>query len=161
VIVVSNTSPILNLMAVGELGLLRQLYGTVLVPEAVRDELLAFDSDLADAATFHEQSWISVRSVTDRPLVNLLRLELDSGEAEAVALAAETQADLLLLDERRGRNVASRLGLRYMGLVGCLIQGKQQNLLSTIKPTLDNLVRQAGFWLDSELYERVLREVKE
>lgn len=90
-----------------------------------------------------------------------LELELDPGEAAAIALAIELKADLLLLDERRGRTVASRFGLRFVGLLGVLIEAKQQGYLGAVKPILDDLITRAGFWVSQPLYERVLQAAGE
>jgi len=86
---------------------------------------------------------------------------LDRGEAESIALAAELRADLVLLDERRARRIASRLGLRYVGLVGILIEAKRRSKLPAVKPVLDALITQAGFWVSTDLYARVVEAAGE
>ena len=100
--------------------------------------------------------WIIRHRVTQQPLVDVLRLELDAGEAEALACALELRADLILLDERRAREVAQRLGLRFIGLLGVLIEAQRQQRLPRIRPVLDDLRQKAGFWMTDALYQRVL-----
>jgi uncharacterized protein len=114
VIVVSDTSPINNLAAINQLQLLQQLYGTILIPEAVYRELTDPSFPVAGAAEVQTFDWIQILSVTDRTVVEALGNELDVGEAEAIALALalETKAELVLIDERRGRLVAGRLNLK-------------------------------------------------
>src|SRR5437879_4545859 len=135
-IVVSNTSPITNLAAVGQLDLLQQLYEKVLIPPAVYGELTGSSGGQPGAVEVQTLEWIETKPVADRGLVTALQMELDEGEAEALALAKEL-AGLLLLDERRGRVVASRLRLRFIGLLGVLIEAKQRSCLPAIKPILE------------------------
>jgi predicted nucleic acid-binding protein len=161
VIVVSNTSPITNLAAVGQLEVLRQLYDKVLIPQAVYGELTFGGAIQPGGREVQTLQWIEIRQVTDRVLVAALQVELDPGEAEAIALAVELKADLLLLDERRGRAVASRLGLRFVGLLGVLIEGKQKGCIPAVKPILDDLVMKAGFWVSQRLYARVVQAAGE
>jgi len=92
---------------------------------------------------------------------SLPRQELDAGEAESIALALEIGADLLLMDEHLGREVARHLGVRYTGLIGVLIEGKRKGLITSIKPYLDQLRDIAGFRLSEVLYAKVLRDEKE
>lgn len=158
-IVVSNTSPISNLAAIGQLDLLRHFYQHIVVPAAVYQELLA-DKGSHPGAIVQTLKWIEGRTVQNRALVTALRLELDEGEAETVALAQELGADLVLLDERLGRAVATRFGLRFIGLLGVLVKARQQGLLPAIKPAL-NALRQAGFWISHNLYSQVLQAVGE
>jgi uncharacterized protein len=110
-IVVSDTSPISNLAAIGQLELLQQLYGSVIIPTAVYQELL--NSGETDPAVLAIQTvnWIETRSVANITLLQTLQNNLDIGEAEAITLAVELNADRLIVDERRGRNEAIRLGL--------------------------------------------------
>ena len=160
-IVVSNTSPIINLAAVGQLDLLRQLYGKVIIPQAVYHEITVIGAGQPGAMEVQTLEWIETKQVTNRALVMVLQTELDEGEAEAIALAIELRAGLLLLDERRGRAVASRLGIRFVGLLGVLIEAKQKGYHPAVKPVLDDLVTKAGFWVSQQLYARVLQAAGE
>jgi len=161
VIIVSNTSPILNLIVIGQLDLLKQLYKKVIIPEAVFEEISRLSFDLSDAEQLQALTWIKIREVTDHSLVEALLPELDRGEAEAIVLAKELKADLLMIDERRGRRVASRLGLRFVGLLGILVEAKHKGLIKAVKPILDSLITKAGFWLGNRLYTRILETVGE
>lgn len=154
-IVVSNTSPISNLAAIGQLGLLQQLYSNVIIPLAVYQEIL--ETGNTDPATLAIQNlnWIQTRSVTNLPLLQTLQMNLDPGEAEAITLAVELNADRLIIDERRGRNEAIQVGLQVTGLLGILLAAKQQGLIPLIQPILDDLIAN-GFWVRKELYTEVL-----
>ncbi|MDZ8033528.1 DUF3368 domain-containing protein [Nostoc sp. DedSLP04] len=160
-IVVSDTSPINNLAAINHLHLLQQLYGTVLIPEAVYRELTDPNFPVAGAIEVQTFIWIQTCPVQDRALVEALSNELDIGEAEAIALALETKAEQVLIDERRGRMIAARLNLGYTGILGILVEAKSQRLISAVKPLLDALINQAGFWVAEPLYKRVLQLVDE
>ena len=96
-----------------------------------------------------------------RPLSGWLLSELDIGEAEAIALAVEVKADLLLLDERLGHKIASRLGLSVIGLLGVLLNAKRRGFLAGVRPVLDAVIAVAGFWDSGRLYSRVLDEAGE
>ena len=159
--VVSNTSPIINLAAIEQLTLLHQLYGRLMIPPAVYQEIAVMGSDAAGAQEVRQQAWISCATVTDRALVSALSIELDPGEAEAIAAAVELRAELLLIDEQRGRMIAQRLGLRVVGLLGILIEAKHRGLIETVKPLLGALITRAGFWVKKDLYTRVLQAAGE
>jgi predicted nucleic acid-binding protein len=94
-------------------------------------------------------------------LAEALALELDAGEAEAIALAVEQGADLLLMDERRGRQAATRLKQRVVGVLGVLIEAKRHGNLPAVRPVLDALVSEAGFRISGALYARVLEAAGE
>ncbi len=128
-IIVSDTWPINNLAAIGQLALLRQLYGTVIIPEAVFRELTEPEFPVAGATEVETFDWIQTRQVNSLAVVEALRNELDIGEAEAIALALELEADQILIDESRGRAIAARLNLRYTGILGILIEVKSQGLI--------------------------------
>ena len=160
-IVVSNASAIINLAAVGQLDLLRQLYDKIAIPQAVYHEIAVVGVGQPGATEVQTLEWIETRQVVNRTLVASLQIELDKGETEAIALAVELKAELLLLDERLGRAVASRLGLKFIGLLGVLIEARGKRLIPAVKPVLDNLITQAGFWVNDQLYAQVLQVVGE
>jgi hypothetical protein len=159
--VVSNTSPLLNLALIGELPLLQRLFDKVVVPEAVRSELDVHFIGAGTGVGSPLPHWIETLPVTNQALVRSLSLELDAGEAEAIALAVEMQADIVLLDERLARRVGARLGLRFVGVLGLLVESKRRGLIPFVKPVLDALITRAGFWVGNSLYLRVLAEVGE
>lgn len=160
-IIVSDTSPINNLAAINQLHLLHQLYEKVLIPEAVFRELTDPNFPVAGATEVQTFDWIQTRSVSDRTLVEALGNELDIGEAEAIALAVEIQADRVLIDERRGRLIANRLNLRSTGILGILVEAKSKGLIPEVKPLLNALINQAGFWVAEPLRNSVLELVNE
>jgi len=156
--VVSNASPLISLARIGRLDLLRQLYGELLIPEAVWHEVVIEGVGQPGADEVKAATWIKTQSVTNTPLVHALRQELGPGEAEAIALTLETQAELLLMDERVGREVARHLGLRCTGLIGVLLEAKHKSVLNAVKPHLDALRNMAGFRISDALYVRVLQD---
>lgn len=159
-IVVSDTSPISNLAMIGQLELLQRLYAQIVIPEAVYQELLNAGQTDPAALAVQSVNWIDVRPVNDSPLLQQLKLRLDIGEAEAIALAVEIEAIRLIVDERRGRQIASQLGLAVVGLLGVLLAAKRQGLISHVKPHLEALIAK-GFWLRQEMYLEVLRLANE
>jgi uncharacterized protein len=133
----------------------------VLIPEAVYQELTGSDPGLPGAAEVQTLEWIITQPVQTAVVVRALQGELDHGEAEAIALAVEAQAGLVLIDERRARAVAIRLGLNVVGVLGVLVEAKHKALIPRLKPILDDLITRAGFRVNSQLYERVLQAAGE
>ena len=156
--VVSNASPLINLARIGKLDLLRQLYGMLVVPQAVWDEVVVQGAGQAGAAEVKAASWIKVQAVTNTALAQALQQELDAGEAEAIVLAQETRAEMLIMDERLGRETAHHLGLRYIGLIGVLTVAKRRGFIKEIKPGLEALRNASGFRVEELLYIRVLKD---
>lgn len=157
-IIVSNTSPIWNLWTIEHLHLLKMLFGKITIPQAVYIELKRGG---IPPAVFHDLSWISVQTIENVVQCQFLQNELDIGEAESIVLAHELNASLLLIDEKRGRKVAHRMKLRISSLLGVLTESKRRNLIPNVKSIMDRLLLQSGFWIDNELYKRVLQDVKE
>ncbi len=160
-IIVSDTSPTNNLAAINHLHLLHQLYGTVFIPEAVYRELTDPTFPVAGAAEVQTFDWIETCAISNRTLVEALSNELDIGEAEAIALAVEIQADQILIDERRGRLIANKLNLQYTGILGILVEAKSQGLIAEVKPLLNALINEAGFWIAEPLRNSVLQLANE
>ena len=159
--IVSNASPLVNLARIGKLDLLRELYGKLLIPEAVWREVVVDGAGQPGADEVKEADWIEKRPAKNKQLVQALMQELDAGEAEAIALALEAGADLLLMDEHLGRETARHLKLRFIGLVGILIAAKHKGLVPAIKPCLDALRDLAGFRIKDSLYSRILKDENE
>lgn len=159
--IVSNTSPLINLAIIGELDLIPKLYGTIHIPKAVFDEIVVQGKGQAGAEQIKNSDWIKVHAVKNKLLLKSLKLELDKGEAEAIVLAIELSANLILLDEKRGRLCAEQFNLRPLGLLGILVQAKKTKLIPQVKPLLEKLRHQAGFWIDDKLYRYILNTVNE
>ncbi|MDP3039904.1 MAG: DUF3368 domain-containing protein [Deltaproteobacteria bacterium] len=156
--VVSNSSVLINLARIGKLDLLHELYGELVIPEAVWQEVVIEGAGQPGTDEVKAAAWIKKHVITNKQLLHALQQDLDAGEAEAIALASEVKAELLLMDERLGRETAHHLGLRYIGLIGVLIEARHKGLISAVKPHLDALRDMAGFRIRDELYLRVLRD---
>lgn len=156
--IVSNASPLINLARIGQLELLHQLYGQLLIPEAVWREVVVDGAGQPGAEAVEAATWIETQAATNKQLVQALQQELDAGEAEAIVLALEVEADLLLMDERVGRETAGFLKQPCIGLVGILVIAKHKGLVPAVRPSLDWLRNIAGFRLSHTLYARVLED---
>jgi uncharacterized protein len=153
-IVVSDTSPILSLALIGRLELLRDLYAIVLIPDAVRSEISA--TGQSGAREVAQVDWIITRPTERDVVLKLLLREVDRGEAEAIALALQLKADILLIDERKARHLAAYLELGVAGLLDVLQEAKRRQLITSVKPVLDELIARARFRLSHKLYQRTL-----
>lgn len=157
-IVVSDTSPVTNLLQIGDLDLLKRLFGEIVIPEEVYAELCEIEDH---AAIPSKIEWIKIVNPTDPTIKIELSKKLDKGEAEAIALAIELQADYLLMDETKGRAIAENYNIKVTGILGILLQAKQKGFIAEVKPHLQKLVNEAGFWLNPKLIEKILELAKE
>jgi uncharacterized protein len=98
---------------------------------------------------------------TNEPLLQALLHQLDEGEAEVIALAVEHPGCLALLDESDGRRVASSLGVERTGAIGLLLRAKGEGRISSLRAELDKIRSAAGFWIDDDLYRKVLEAAGE
>ena len=153
-LIVSDTSPILNLVAIERLELLKDLYGSIVIPPAV-------SAELRDNGIFLATDWIQVVEPLNRAAVEALRADLDAGESEAIVLAQQLNASLLLIDERLGRRAATQLGLDVTGLLGILAEARKRGLISACAPLLDDMIRRAGFWIGDRLRSDYLKALGE
>lgn len=157
-IIISDTSIITNLIRLDQLSLLEKVFVHVLIPEKVFSELSKVSSQIP---IIERVSWLEIRSISNNEMLEQLAKQLDPGEAQAIALAIEEKADLLLIDERKGREIAQRHGILITGLLGILIEAKAQKHLEEVKPLLDKLIFEIGFRVSPKLYQQVLREINE
>jgi predicted nucleic acid-binding protein len=153
VIVVADTSPITALLTVGQERLLSELFDRIIIPDAV----------LAELKRTHRQipPWIEIRTVSDLANLEKLLVSLDGGEAEAILLAEEMNADRLLIDERKGRRLARERGIRVVGLLGVVLLAKTRGLIPSARALVDRLQTEAGVFLRPEVKEAALRTINE
>jgi hypothetical protein len=156
--IVSNSTPLINFAAIQRLDILEHLFGKLFIPNAVKIELTEKGDLYPSTAEIKKATFIEVKKILDTMLANSLRLDLDPGEAEAIALALEYNADLLLLDEIAGRKIAELHGIPFMGTIGCLVEAKNIGIIQKIKPLLESIQIEARFWLSEKLFERILKD---
>ena len=157
-IVISDTSPITNLLQVNHLHLLEQLFEEVVITPQVYMELCELEFQ---KSTIDQLNWISIVKPHDQEFIIQLEAHLDEGEASSIVLALELQADYLLIDEYKGRAEAEKLGLKITGIIGVLLLAKQQHYIQQIKPVLDQLKEEVGFRIHPTLYDKVLAVANE
>jgi predicted nucleic acid-binding protein len=156
-IVISNTGPLIALAKVNQLALLERLFGQIFIPPAVHRELLAKSGSESARLDKALQDSIQVTpSPALSPEVKIATLRLNAGEQQAIALAYERKAALVIIDERLGRAAARQLGLDVTGLVGVLLRAKDAELIPAVRPLLER-IRQQGYWLSDELLDVAAR----
>ena len=160
-IIVSDTSPISNLLVIGQLNILVQVFGEIIFPPKVYEEIKKLEDFGFDVHEINDSSWIKIVIPTNIGFVHELNENLDAGESEAIALAQELKADFILIDEKRGRKAAEQLGLTAIGLLGILLKAKQKRAVERVMPLLDALRQDAGFWISDVLYHDILMQANE
>ncbi len=156
--VISNTSPLIGLLGLNCLPLLRDLYTEVWVPREVEKEFLVVDETFY-REVLNKAPWIKVVDVTNSQSAKIYQ-GIDAGEAEVFALAVEHDARLVILDESKGRQRATKIGLKVKGTLGVLLEAKEEGLIVAIKPLLIQL-RANGIRLSESLINKVLHEAGE
>lgn len=156
--IVSNTTPILSLLKLNRLELLQSIYNEICIPTAVYNEIEAgkakrYYKDLS------EIDWIKIIDIQDKEAVKYF-LDLDAGEAEAIVLATELSADLIILDEKLGRFHARHADLKVTGTIGILIKAKSEGLIEKLKPLLNELTDK-DIWISEKLKSEILKKVNE
>jgi hypothetical protein len=158
----SNTSPLSNLAFIGRLDLLHEQVCTVIIPPGVRDELSRLHNPEARSAlqSAFQAGWLQVVLLAG-PVPEDLAVDLDRGEAEAIALALETKAPLVLLDESAARLKARQLGIAYTGVLGILHKALKEGRIPSLKAEIRRLRTDARFFVNPVLEKRLLDSVGE
>lgn len=141
-IIVANTTPIISLASIGRLDILEKLFGNVMIPEAVYQEIKAkpgYGYEQVDGA------FIEVRAIQGLLYKDFLLTQLDSGEAETIILAKEDNADFVVIDENLGYRIANNAGLTAIRTLSLLLKAKQKGHIEQVKPLLDEMIAK-GRW---------------
>jgi len=157
-LIVSDASPIIALAVCNKLDLLDNLFDKVYIPQAVFNELAI--PDKPKALDIIEWARNKITPVKNLSVVTALSMNLDLGESEALALYWETEADFLLIDEKRGRIIAIRNGIKTIGTIGILLASKQKGLIKSVKPLLEQLAKN-GFRISETFYQQILERAEE
>lgn len=148
-VIISDTSCFVVLANIGELDLLHKTYEKVITTFEIAAEY---------GQTLPE--WVEIRSATDKYRQQILELQLDKGEASAIALAIEIPESTLILDDYKARKIAERLGLEITGTIGVIVKAKIRGVIPSIRPYL-NKIKQTDFRLTPELEQQALSEARE
>lgn len=154
---VSNATPIISLSSIGQTDLLKKLFGKILVPKAVYAEIKN-----KNRFGYHEidADFFEVREIQGKIYLGFLRNDLDQGEAEAILLAKESDADILIIDERMGYNIAQSQGIFVIGTLTVLSMAKTCGYIENVRPFMDELIAR-GRWYSKRVYNCFLKKMKE
>jgi uncharacterized protein len=152
--IVADAGPIIAYARMGRLDLLRRVVGELVIPDAVFQELTGQGHERPGAAEVTNAKWIRRHAVSDQAAVDRLPRVLHRGEREAIVLAQELGAQLLI-DEQRGRNMAAARGLEVVGSLRILADAKRLGFIDRTKPLLDAILA-AGYWIDEGLIRAFL-----
>lgn len=154
-IVICDTSPICYLLLIEQIQILPQLFNQITIPPAVQDELLAEQtSSLIQAWIADPPTWVNIQTVPQR--LDNLPSNLGAGEQEAISLAVNLQANLIILDDWDARQAALSQGLTVTGLLGVLYRAGTQNLLNFYN-AIDRL-QQTSFRASPALIQQFLEQ---
>lgn len=158
--VIVNSTPIILLSNINQLELLKQLYETITIPQAVYDEVTA-KPDSACQNLKNHFDWIKVEKIRNPIQKKMYEAKLHDGEVEVMILAQEElKADLVILDDNSAKKTAKFLELSVTGTLGVLVKAKQLNYIEKVKPLMDALIAN-GFFVTQNVYSMVLEQAGE
>ena len=153
--IVVNSTPLIILCNIGKLSILKDLYGEILIPEAVYNEVTV-KSDTACLALKEDNSWIKIIKIQQNEKLKIYRARLHSGEVEVMILAQkEPIADLVIIDDNAAKTTAKFLGLKVTGTLGVLLKAKKSGLIEEIKPLIETMKKQ-GFYISDKIEQLIL-----
>lgn len=158
-IIVSDTSPLVCFLHLNQVNLLKDLFVNVIIPLSVFNELIK--AKLINENFLQANSFIRIETPRDKKKVEELMLILDEGESEAIVLSLELKAELLLIDEAPGREIARQYGIPIKGILGVLLQAKERKLINKVKPLIDRLQTEINFRINNNLLRKILIEANE
>lgn len=148
-LIIADTSCLIILSKINELELLNSLYDSINITSEIAIE---FGENLPD--------WIQIFDITNKDKQRILELQIDKGEASAIALAMEYENSLLIIDDMKARKIASQLNLNYSGTLGVIIKAKLNGKIKSIKPIIEK-IKASDFRISNELFEIALIEANE
>jgi len=148
-IIISDTSCFILLTNIGELELLHQVYNNIVTTS---DIIAEYGEPLP--------GWVIIESVKDQQKQALLEMQVDKGEASAIALALEIPGSTVILDDYKARKIAERLNLNITGTLGVIVKAKVLGLIPSIKPFLSK-IKKTNFRLSKEIEILALKEAGE
>lgn len=154
--VIVNTTPLIALANTDRLEILHKLYGTILVPQAVMDEIISEPAK----QRVRSSSWIKIEEIKDQAQKDYFRARLHAGEVEVMILAREQKADLVIMDDDAAKKTAKFLGLNVTGTLGVLLKAKKEGHLDKVEPVLNELICD-GFFISDTVRRYALREAGE
>ena len=160
--VVTNSTPLIELSKINRLDLLRDVYGTILIPKEVYVEVVTDGIGKPGAAEVKAAEWIHCQSVAHKDQISILQTQhsLHLGESATIVLAKEVKAEQVILDDNAARQEAVARGLPVIGTVGVLLVAKTRSVIPVVRPILDNL-RAQGTRISQDLYYQVIAEADE
>lgn len=156
--VISNTTPIISLLKIGKLDLLKDLYGSLIIPMAVFLEI-EMGRDKRYYQDLSRLEWVKILNINNRKPLNYIK-HLDLGEAEVIVLTREINSDLIIMDELLGRKQANSFGLNLTGTIGVLLKSKQLGLINSVGDNLRELVSK-GTWINPKLMSKAIQLANE
>lgn len=152
-IVISDSSALISLLGVEKLDILGKLFETVMIPEAVYNEV--FNKKVSNL-DLKKTKFLQIEKVTDRKMVKLLKMQLGYGESEVIALALEKGIDRVIIDDKQARKVADKLGLKVIGTLGILILAKEKQVIKEVRPLVLSMMEKINFRIDRALLNKIL-----
>ncbi len=154
--IVSNTTPLSNFLHLARMDILRSLFREIHIPHAVSQEIEEFFHSNAQWQNCLDDRFIRVHHVRSSFLLNHPLHLLHQGEAEALSLYLDQQAELCLIDDKDARVIAALHHIKVTGTLGLLIEAKKKGIISVVKPFMDTLRDQHTFWVSGHMYHHVL-----
>lgn len=155
-VIISDTTALSNLIKLGKLHYLKEIFHKIIIPKAVYHELIPLKGYRLDLTEIENGDWVQIEIAEKGVLYTELLQKLDLGETEAIVLAQQVKADYLIMDEKKGRLEAAKLGIKTIGLLGILILCRRSGICTNLKAEMDDLRLNAGFWINEKLYQEVI-----
>ena len=148
-LIIADTSCFIILSNIGELNILQLLYKQIITTTEIAQE---FGENLPD--------WVEIVTVSDKAKQELLEMQVDKGEASAIALALESENPFLIIDDNKARKLARNLKLNHTGTIGIIIAAKRKGIIDSIKPILEK-IKATNFRISIDLELQALLQANE